>query len=82
MVTIAFAAGQDAHRAGLARDANPHRCGTTKLGAPKLTEAGLEWDAGWVSCVRRIASKEEVAAANAVNVRQFKRKSNRYYGGR
>lgn len=54
--------------------------GRTKLGAPKLGEAGEQWLDGYHSTYRRgPATKQEREAAAAYDVSRFRRKSNRYY---
>jgi hypothetical protein len=77
-----FTSGQEAFRAGQSESDNPYICGTTKMGSPKFSdaEAGAAWYAGWVSVKpARVASTKELAAADAVNVSRFRRKSNRHY---
>lgn len=73
-----FEAGKIAKASGKSSDENPYIVGYTKLGAPKLSEEGHDWQAGFAS-VGRVASKEEVEAARSVEVSRFRRKSNRYY---
>lgn len=73
-----FEAGRAARLAGKAVTDNPHVVGHTKLGAPKLSDEGVEWERGF-SSVGRVAGAAEVAAAASVDVRRFRRKPNRSY---
>jgi hypothetical protein len=79
--TAAFDAGRQAYHAGKKETDNPHIIGKTKLGNLKLSDEGHDWLAGYTNAKPpRIASKAEVDAAVSVDVRRFRRKSNRYYG--
>lgn len=80
MPSISFEQGKQAAREGQGRSANPHIIGTTKLGAPRLSEEGVEWERGWIEGQpRRLASKKEMEAAAELDVSRFRRRSNRYY---
>ena len=74
-----FEAGRIAKLEGKADTANPFIIGYTKLGSPKLSEEGVEWQSGFAS-VGRVASKAEMNEAAKVDVSRFRRKSNRSYG--
>lgn len=74
-----FQSGKQAKIEGKTLQDNPHIIGFTKLGSPKLSDEGIEWEQGF-SSVGRIAGKAEVQSASQVNVSRFRRKSNRYYG--
>ena len=76
---MSFEAGKRAALEGKSLQDNPHTCGFTKLGNMKLTEEGIEWENGFRSATKRIASKEEIQAAANVDISRFRRKSNRYY---
>ena len=78
MSTSPFELGRLARLSGIAQNANPHVIGTTKLGAPKLNEEGVEWAQGWAS-VPRTVSVAEAADAQRYELHQYRRKSNRYY---
>lgn len=72
--------GFDDNAAGKTENDNPFYNGElTKLGAKKLNEDAVEWLNGFNSRKVRYASKEEIQAANSVDVSRFRRKSNRYY---
>ncbi|RPH72676.1 MAG: hypothetical protein EHM78_01895 [Myxococcaceae bacterium] len=73
-----FEFGRMACLSGLSQSANPHVTGHTKLGAPKLSEDGVEWASGWAS-VPRAVSKADEAAARRYDLSPYRRKSNRYY---
>lgn len=77
-----FEAGKQAFLSGKSENDNPYICGLTKIGNPKLSdhEAGEDWYAGFRSAApSRVASDAEIAAANRIDVRNFRRKSNRHY---
>lgn len=80
MASKAFEQGASAAIAGLSHSDNPYVVGYTKLGNPKLSEDGVEWQTGFNYAIPRIASAKEVKAARSVDVSRFKRKFNRYYG--
>lgn len=73
-----FEAGKIAKAAGKTSTDNPYIVGYTKLGSPKLSEDGVEWQNGFGS-VGRECSKKEMDAARELDVSRFRRKSNRYY---
>jgi hypothetical protein len=76
-----FEAGKIAQLSGKTQNDNPYLTGEfTKLGNPKMTEEGHEWINGFNSVIVRKCSKEEILAADKVDISRFKRKSNRYYG--
>jgi hypothetical protein len=77
---MTYEAGRKARLEGKTASDNPYVIGITKLGNPKLSEAGVEWDRGFNS-IGRVAGKAEVDAARTVEVSRFRRKPNRYYGG-
>lgn len=73
MASQDFLNGQAAGRNGAPRDANPHICGVTPLGNPRLAdaEAGGDWYDGWQSAQpARVASEAEVEAARRVDISQ------------
>lgn len=74
----AFEAGKKAKQDGKTNLDNPHIIGYTKLGSPKLSEEGLEWQSGFAS-VGRICSNKEVSDSHKYDVSRFRRKSNKYY---
>jgi len=75
---MTFEAGKKAKLEGKFAKDNPYIIGYTKLGNPKLSEEGLEWERGFYS-IGRIASKKEMENAAQYDVSRFKRKSNNYY---
>lgn len=76
-----FEIGRQAALGGKGISENPYTCGTTKLGNIKLTENGVEWEAGFNSAIpARFADEKEMASARLLDVSRFRRKSNRYYG--
>ncbi len=62
--------GREAFAVGKSLSDNPYVVGFTKLGSPKLSEDGIEWEQGYAS-VGRAASRHEIEAAATVNVSQF-----------
>lgn len=77
MTTCWFHDGLDARNAGQSVNDNPHVVGYTKLGAPKLSDEGREWERGFYS-VPRVATAREVAAATALtDVGQFRSRHRR-----
>ena len=76
----AFEAGKQASLEGKSISDNPHTCGLTKLGSIKLTEEGIEWEAGFKAAMpARVASEAEMKAARSVDVSRFRRKPNKSY---
>jgi hypothetical protein len=77
----AFEAGRKAYHSGKSVHDNPHIVGKTKLGSPKFSgEEGHEWLAGYNDAKpARVAYKREIDAAASVDVKRFRRKSNRHY---
>ena len=76
----AYEFGKQAFAEGKSLHDNPYTCGLTKLGNVKLTEEGIEWERGFLTAKPlRQASKEELLAANRVDVSRFRRKPNRFY---
>jgi hypothetical protein len=75
-----FKAGRLAYHGGKSETDNPHIIGRTKLGNLKLSDKGHDWLSGYTSAKpARVPSRKELAAAASVDVRRFRRKSNRYY---
>ena len=61
---MSYEAGKQAALNNKTLSDNPHTDGFTKLGNVKLTEAGIEWEAGFKDTMpMRVASKEEMAVA-------------------
>lgn len=73
-----FQVGRQAKLDGKAATDNPFITGYTKLGSPKLSDEGIEWEAGYNS-IGRVASKAEMNEAAKVDVSRFRRRSNNYY---
>jgi hypothetical protein len=74
----AFLEGKEAAKRGKVLADNPYVIGYTKLGAPKLSEEGRQWEYGFGS-ISRHATKKEIEAAAKVDVAQFGRKRKSYY---
>jgi hypothetical protein len=77
-MSTSYENGKQARIEGKKSTDNPFIIGYTKLGSPKLSDEGIEWEQGFNS-IGRIADKKEVQAANSVEVSRFRRKANRYY---
>jgi hypothetical protein len=75
-----FEAGKLAFLSGKTENDNPHIIGKTALGNNRFSESGADWLAGFNSAKpARIASKAELQAAATVDVKRFRRRSNRNY---
>ncbi len=75
----AFPEGKLAAEQGKSSADNPYFTGEfTKLGTPKLSDAGHEWRDGFGSVGRHCTAKE-IAAAADLDVARFRRKANRFY---
>lgn len=80
MASKQFMQGKTAAREGRELSANPYITGVTTLGAPRLSEDGVEWANGWNDGQpARRATKKELADAASLDIAQFRRKPNRFY---
>lgn len=72
----AFLEGKQAASNGKTLSDNPHVIGLTKLGAPRLSEDGIEWQAGFADFPRPSTAKE-IADAARMSIHQFGRRYKR-----